>query len=490
MKTSKISVLIILFSFLLNGCDYLITDYELDTNPDFLQSVTLIQYIEQGNDTSLTLYKEAIKYAKMEEAISGGEQTRIVPTNDAIRTILASAGVTSVNELSPNVIKGLFSYLTIPGTYRSVDLGEEQTIGEHALSGDSLYLTRNSVGVDRYKLYVNAVAKLATIPIQVIRQDYLFKDGIAHVVDFFPTYQEMVTPTDSAPSGVDYSAAKKDTLWITEDSNVYYGSKTKNYDGKIHYLVARSLLRYTFFKFNLNSIDYADELASANLNFYVKKISGSNYTPVCGVYETSADWDETTLTWSNKPAFGQEVSAFDLTQYWNSTNITQFILNAYKDNKTEISFGLQALNGADITSSYVQIINREDNDGLYQPFISLMSTIPSELQLDGTTPIVVGNNEIAPLSKEHIAMSGPAGPYQYSDNNIIYVLINIPAQGTLTRYGLPMIKYGQFTQAELAAGAIKYVHNGNGGSDSFKLKVQDYIGGAYPDLITMNVTVQ
>src|SRR5690606_37939241 len=109
------------------GCNDLIKDYELDTNPDFLSSLTLLDYIETGKDTTLTLYAEAIKYANLQDIISEGNKTRVVPTNNAIRTILLSAGVSRIQELSPNVVKGLFAYLTIPGMYRSIDLDAMET---------------------------------------------------------------------------------------------------------------------------------------------------------------------------------------------------------------------------------------------------------------------------------------------------------------------------------------------------------------------------
>ncbi|MGV8095810.1 MAG: DNRLRE domain-containing protein [Mangrovibacterium sp.] len=492
MKTPVLFFICILsLGIFCGGCDYLVTDYKLDTNANYLESKMLIEYIDQGNDTTLTLYRDAIMYAGMEDLVTRGNQTRIVPTNKAIRTILLTAGVSRIEELSPNVVKGLFSYLIIPGMYRSVDLDAGQTIREVSLSGDSLYLTRRISGTDRYQMSVNDVARLETVPVSVIRQDYVFSDGIAHVVDLFPVYQEKVTPTAPIPDGVDYSTARKDTLWITEDSNVYLGAKTTNYDGKINQIVARTtVLRYTFFKFDLNTIDYVDDLASAKLHFFVPKITGSNYIPVCGIYETSLDWNEKTLNWNNMPAFGMEVSVFNLAPDWNATMITQYIINSYKSEKSQVSFGLQALNGADITSSAVQIQNSEASNGIYKPFISLMSAIPSELHLDGTSPVRVENNGIARLTKDHISMSGPSSLYHYSDNNIIYVLMNVPSSGTLTKYGLPMVKYAQFTQEELASGAVKYVHDGNGTGDSFVLKVQDYIGGVYPEFITLNVQVQ
>lgn len=473
------------------GCNDLIKDYKLDTNPDFLNSITLLEYIEQRRDTTLTLYAEAIKYANLQENISGGNKTRIVPTNNAIRTVLLSAGVSRIQDLSPNVVKGLFSYLTISGVYKSVDLEDGQTITEKTETGDMLYLTRNISGSDRYRLFVNKSSELATPPIDVIRQDYVFMDGIAHVVDYFPIYQQSIKPTDPVPDGVDYSNAKKDTLWVTGETHAYTASKGTNYNAAVNQLVSRSgQLRYTFLKFNLTPIDYADELTSAKLNFFVNTINGSNFIPFCGIYETDGNWDAATLNWNTKPEFGQEVATAELALNWNSANITGYIQNSYKNDKAVASFGLQLLNGANVTSSSVQIRNSEVSGGIYKQYISLMGAIPSEIQLNSTSPLAVGSNSIAVLTKNHVSMSGPSTKYRYTDNNIIYVLTIVPGHGTLTKYGLPMVKYTQFTQEELSNGAIKYVHNGTGGNDTFQLKAQDYIGGVFHNLLQIPVVIQ
>lgn len=99
-----LSIIVLLFS----GCN-LITDYKLDTNPDYLKEVSLIQYLEEGKESTLTMYLEAIKYAGLEEQISTGNRTRIIPTNDAIKSVLSSAGVEQINQLSKGVIRELFS---------------------------------------------------------------------------------------------------------------------------------------------------------------------------------------------------------------------------------------------------------------------------------------------------------------------------------------------------------------------------------------------
>lgn len=488
---NKLILMLVLGATSMWSCQDLIKDYELDTNPDFLKTMTLADYIKQGRDTSLTLYAEAIEYADMNELISEGEQTRIVPTNNAIRNLLLSAGISNLTDLSPNVVKELFSYLTFPGMFRSVDLNENETIEGETLTGDPLYLTRLTSSTDQYRVVVNGSNQLATPPIDVIRQDYVFMDGVAHVVDYFPTYQRLMTPTDTVPDDVDYSEAQKDTIWVTDEAHAYRGGANNNYNSGVNQLVSRSgQYRYTFFKFNTLPIDYVDDLTSAKLHFFINTINGSNFVPFCAVHETTDDnWTAPTLTWNTMPGFGPEIATAELALNWNEINLTGYMQNVYKDEKPVISLGLQLLNGQNITSSSVQIRNSEVTNGIYTQFISLMGPIPSELILRNNTPIVVPTNGTTILSKEHFYMAGLVSEYNYYDHNIIYSLIDVPTNGTLTKYGLPMTKFAQFTQQELARGVIKYIHNGDG-NDSFQLKALDYIGGVYAELLPISVHVQ
>lgn len=484
-------ILVILAVACTMGCKDLLTDYKLDTDPDYLKSITLLDYIAQGRDTTLTLYAKAIAYADLADVVSEGSQTRVVPTNSAIRTILLSAGVSRIEDLSPNVVRGLLSYLTFAGAYRSIDLGEEETIERETRSGEPMYLTRHVTSADKYRLAVNDFAELATPPIEVIRQDYVFSDGVAHVVDFFPSFQKAVTPTDSVPEDVDYSEAVKDTIWISEDAHAYAGGKNNNYDTQVNQLVSRSgQYRYTFFKFKVDPIDFAQDLTSATLNFSVEAINGSNFIPFCGIYETTDNnWEASTLNWNNMPGFGAEVATKELGMGWNEVNITGYMQNILQEGKAEISLGLQLLNGANVTSSSVRITNSEASRGAYRQFISLMGPMPTEMQLNSLSAVTVTNNGSATLTKGHVSMSGTSEKYVYTDNNILFALIELPANGTITKYGLPLGKYAQFTQEQLANGAIKYVHHG-GGADTFGLKALDYIGGVYPELLHVPVIVQ
>ena len=447
-----LSIIVLLFS----GCN-LITDYKLDTNPDYLKEVSLIQYLEEGKESTLTMYLEAIKYAGLEEQISTGNRTRIIPTNETDQSV-----------------KGISD------------------------SGEPIFLTRKEGASDKFLLYVNDSKEIDGQSIAVIRQDYLFKDGVAHVVGQLPLYIKKVKETDPIPDDVDHSQAPTYNLPVTEDANVYHGAANTNYNGsnRLNYLCNRaSRYRYTFFKFALSEVDFIDNLFSAKLCFNVKRIVGS-FIPSCAVYATSNEWTEKTLTYNNRPEFGLEVSIFDLSTAWNETDITQYIQNAYNNSETEVSFGLKVLNGEAISTSQVEIYPRETsstnlNNSPNAAYIKLQGAIDSELQLDHNQQIKGSAGSIITLTKVHLQMSaGPNAQYTYNDNNIIFIIEHLPANGTLVRNGLPMTKSARFTQAELAAGIVKYIHNGQGTTDTFILKVQDYTGGVYTERIPMQITIQ
>jgi hypothetical protein len=88
-------------------------------------------------------------------------------------------------------------------------------------------------------------------------------------------------------------------------------------------------------------------------------------------------------------------------------------------------------------------------------------------------------------------MEGPAvsDGYNYANKNIIYMLDEAPALGIITRFSIPLKRNDKFTQAEMAAGVIKYLKTG-AGQDSFVIKAMDYLGGLYfADETTNTITV-
>ena len=110
------------------------------------------------------------------------------------------------------------------------------------------------------------------------------------------------------------------------------------------------------------------------------------------------------------------------------------------------------LNGEAISTSQVEIYPRETsstnlNNSPNAAYIKLQGAIDSELQLDHNQQIKGSAGSIITLTKVHLQMSaGPNAQYTY--------------------------------------------HNGQGTTDTFILKVQDYTGGVYTERIPMQITIQ
>ena len=64
--------------------------------------------------------------------------------------------------------------------------------------GEPIFLTRKESTSNKFLLYVNDSEEINNQSIVVIRQDYLFKDGAAHVVDQLPLYIKKVKETDES----------------------------------------------------------------------------------------------------------------------------------------------------------------------------------------------------------------------------------------------------------------------------------------------------
>ncbi|MBW4522495.1 MAG: VCBS domain-containing protein [Scytolyngbya sp. HA4215-MV1] len=101
-------------------------------------------------------------------------------------------------------------------------------------------------------------------------------------------------------------------------------------------------------------------------------------------------------------------------------------------------------------------------------------------------PITV--NEGAPA----FVLSGvnlPVTDVDNSDNQIRYIVKTIPTRGSLLVNGVALAAGGSFTKADLLAGKVAYLNDGNEAtSDSFVFSVTDGAGGTIPDT-TFNITI-
>src|SRR5690606_27129451 len=75
--------------------------------------------------------------------------------------------------------------------------------------------------------------------------------------------------------------------------------------------------------------------------------------------------------------------------------------------------------------------------------------------------------------------------------NIFFVVKDLPKNGYLVIGGKPVRLEGvRFSQEQLEKGAVRYLYSGTGSTDSFDLEGQDFQGGFYSDILTVNVAIQ
>jgi len=89
------------------------------------------------------------------------------------------------------------------------------------------------------------------------------------------------------------------TLSPISDSYVHQGNSSSNYGTSTSLYVKNDTAssRQTFIKFNLSGIS---NVTSAKLRIY----GSSSYNTVLSAYQTADNWNESTITWNNKPVQG------------------------------------------------------------------------------------------------------------------------------------------------------------------------------------------
>jgi len=117
------------------------------------------------------------------------------------------------------------------------------------------------------------------------------------------------------------------TLYTPDDARVSSASSNTNY-GNTTLVVQKnaSVEIATYIKFNLNSVP-GSTITSARLRLY--QVSGGTGETTEKIYSCSDDsWSESTLKWSNKPAWGTQQASFSTPggQYlWTNIDVTSYI---------------------------------------------------------------------------------------------------------------------------------------------------------------------
>ena len=501
---------------LLCGCQ-LMSSYELDTTANYLGETRMIDYLNQGRDTSLTMYAAALGYTGLDEVISNGElQTVVVPTNTAVKRLLSDAGYTQMTDLNRGVLRALLEYLIVPGRYVSYEMADGVDNKAISLTGDRIYFSRVSTTADKYPVTINRTPDddpdFASSPIPVSKQDHIFKDKVAQIVDMFPTFQIRIQSPDVAPEGGgDGGAMVK--LATAGDTQAYSSGGSKAYYDQSVQLVYRSgsnagQNRTGMILFEDKDVAFADDIVSAALNVYVESNTISPACPTFDVFDIT-DVEPRPLireiTKDFKPTLGSANYCATSPQLtvggWNQIDITDFIVGHYAGEpagRKSIFFALRPTDKSTGKSGTIKLgwLDEQENDEMdpedhNSAYITIFGPMETELTVAENNALVCPRGGNVLLGKETLCMTGESEKgLVYTDNNIIYVLTRLPEDGVVTRNGLPLGLKGKFTQEEMRCGVVKYFHNGNSASDSFEVQVKDYAGGMMNSTITVPVTVE
>ena len=171
-------------------------------------------------------------------------------------------------------------------------------------------------------------------------------------------------------------------------------------------------------------------------------------------------------------------------------SLTATMIRAYEtaanDGSTPITLGLfDETSDPAVASSEIRVCTKDcttSNTVKDTARIYLIGPTNSFMRILNNLPVTTTDGTAVLTPETSFAMQGPETPneYTYSSNNIIYSMVKAPEKGVVTRFGIPVLKNGKFTQAEMEAGVVKYLKDGDG-QDTFEIKAGDYIGGVYYD---------
>lgn len=182
--------------------------------------------------------------------------------------------------------------------------------------------------------------------------------------------------------------------------NYYATDRLIVYDNKL-----TGLEKYTFLKFNISSLNLT---ASSDISSATLRLTVVYNTPAMDhtfyVYKVTDDsWTETTVTWNNKPAFGDQITTIDggsivaANSVYCDIDITQWVKDTFDDDASKIvGIGLKLVAGSN--DQQVTISSR-DSGGAPELLIGYS---PKELVAFAHTAYVALTIKDSELFKGHI----------------------------------------------------------------------------------------
>ncbi|MFN0292409.1 CBM96 family carbohydrate-binding protein [Pedobacter helvus] len=456
-----------------------------------LKGMTIADFLKMDHSTDLTnlnLYGEVIKKAGLEDFLNQPEDyTVLLLTNQAVTNMVGSLGYTNLNDVPAIVLRNIVSDQIFKGRLRSFDLAIGETKKFETINGSFIYYTRSNTNSDEYVFTANNSTDLTSPSARIRSQNLEFKNGIAHVTDQF-TFYKLKDAVPDAPSGS--VGAQTDIINVAKDVYIQNGTanRNKNFNNATSIEMKNSngkdvsVDRMGLFQFPLTTPSFGNKIGLAKINFYVF-FTGlpSSLTAYAGA---DTDFDETTVTWTTAPTYDRvslaNISLAAGQTGWITMDVTSLVNQLYGSNKTFLNILMNHNN-----DNFVRIYPREFSAGNFKAYLSISSPPATILTFGNATPLnVIAKDGFAKLTTKQLKMNGA------DDKNISYIVNKLPTNGYFVKYGIPLPVNGSFSQADLTAGAIKYLYSGTGNADEIILEAKDNNGGFYNTPIKITVNIQ
>lgn len=459
-----------------------------------LREQSIWKFLQEDHSTDFTsidLFARAVKHAGLEDILDGKDDyTIIISNNTAITGMLALLGpeYQKVEDVPSVVLRNILSDNIIKGRVRSFDLAENENKKAETINGGFLFFKREPVRADIYRMYINKDTSITVTPPLVRTQNLEFSNGVAHVVPTF-TYYRLKTPATSVITTPPQDLQTENVV-ITKDATLQYGSLANtnlNDPAEIFFKTASTLdgTRAGLMQFPVKQPAFG-RIGSVKLYCYYWN-SNTNNAMITSIYQASDEnWDENAVTLNNGPKLGAAIASFSIQRTiqtipnWYSYDISAAYLQSLKTAKPFINLGINQHTGSNL-----KIRPREYQAGRWGAYIVLTSAPPTILTAGNNKGITVSPAKgFYTLTTEDLSLNGT------SSNNVIYKVEKPSVNGYFVKYGIPLKETGEFSQADIEKGGIKYVYGGQGTTDQMILEPRDHQGGYYPSLINVNVEIR
>ena len=506
MKTIKYTTVVLALLSMVS-CLKLQTNGAYNSNGDYWSAYTLNQWLKTERNHNCQIYAEAVKLAGMESLFDSIDpSTVIIPNDVAFAQLFSEMGISNINEFEPIVLKEVLSYLVMSQRFISTDMQEGVVIAGQNMVDKPIYLSKKSASGNRHQLYVNkhlpkGVENFAATTASVVMQDVALKDHVAQIVSNVPYFKVNTLKTD--PYNGEPNTDQVIDMQTEADTYLSASKRESPFDLSIHCNSERiPIILYE----SIPDIDFKDEISVAKVNFYVTSVEGLAVNPFVLYDITDEAWElsegGTDITKFYKavsdiytPTLSPENQIvtfdFDEVDKWTSIDITDYIIEHYKTPTPKpIAFAVAPANNYFSSVGILHIgykVESNVSKSKKPSYIQIFGQMDSRIILQNNKSIECAESVV--ITHDNLLCTAPEVPdgLVYSPQNIIYRIIESPANGVLTRNCLPLKEGDIFTQNEINEGAIKYYNTKKAAEDSFKLKVADYTGATLPEPLIMNV---